>query len=104
MKRIGLTWQVDPEIWDEYKEIHLNPWPELIEALQAAGIHNYSIFAFGTRAFAYLEVDDDDSLARVQETAVMDRWNEKVLPWVLPEAVEGSGIQFMELEQIFFCP
>ena len=104
MKRIGMTWQVDPKIWDEYREIHLNPWPELIEALQAAGIHNYSIFAFGTRVFAYLEVDDDESLARVQETAVMDRWNEKVLPWVLPEAVEGNGIQFMELEQIFFCP
>ncbi|MCP4422004.1 MAG: L-rhamnose mutarotase [Chloroflexi bacterium] len=53
MKRIGLTWQVDPDIWDEYKEIHLNPCPELIEALQAAGIHNYNIFAFGTRAFTY---------------------------------------------------
>ncbi|MCP5094597.1 MAG: L-rhamnose mutarotase [Chloroflexi bacterium] len=104
MKQIGLTWQVDPEQLEPYKEIHLNPWPELIDALQAAGIHNYNIFMFGTRAFAYLEVDDDDSMARVQEAAIMDKWNEKVLPWVAPEAEEGSGIQFMALEQIFFCP
>lgn len=104
MKRIGMTWQVDPEQWEPYREIHLNPWPELIDALQAAGIHNYNIFAFGTRVFAYLEVDDDDSLSNVQKAAVMDKWNEKVLPWVFPEAEEGSGIQFMQLEQIFFCP
>ena len=104
MKRIALTWQVDPDKWDVYKEIHLNPWPDLLEALQAAGVHNYNIFAFGTRVFAYLEVDDDEALARVQEAEVMDRWNEKVLPWVLSEAEEGSGIQFMELEQIFYCP
>jgi L-rhamnose mutarotase len=104
MKRIGMTWQVDPEKWEPYREIHLNPWPELIDALQAAGIHNYNIFSFGTRIFAYLEVEDDDSLSNVQKAAVMDKWNKKVLPWVLPEAEEGSGIQFMELEQIFFCP
>lgn len=103
MKQIGMTWQVDPDKWEEYKDIHLNPWPDLIEALQAAGIHNYNIFAFGTRVFAYLEVDNDDSLAEVQKAEVMSRWNEKVLPWVLPEAEEGSGVQFMELERIFYC-
>ena len=37
MRRIGMTWQVDPRKWEPYKEIHLNPWPELIEALQASG-------------------------------------------------------------------
>ncbi len=103
MTRLGLTWQVDPEKWDEYKDIHLNPWPELIETLQSAGIHNYNIFALGTRVFAYLELDDDEAMANIQETEVMHRWNEKVLPWVLPEAVEGSGVQFMELERIFYC-
>ena len=52
MKRIGMTWRVNPANWEEYKHIHLNPWPELIEAIQAVGIHNYSIYAFGTRVFA----------------------------------------------------
>ena len=66
-------------------------------------IHNYNIFAFGTRVFAYLEVDNDDSLVELQKAEVMPRWNEKVLPWVQPEAEDGSGVQFMELERIFYC-
>lgn len=107
MKKVGMTWQVNPEYWDEYKEIHLNPWPELIEAIQAVGIHNYSIFAFGARVFAYMEIDGDDPyepLTRLAQTDIKKKWDEEVTVWVLPEAAEGSGIQFMELERIFYCP
>lgn len=105
MKRVSLTWRVDPDHFDEYKEIHQNPWPELIEAIQAVGIHNYSIFAMGTRMFAYLEVDGNDvyqALGRLGETEVMKKWNDEVGAWVLPEAEEGIGIQFMELEHVFY--
>jgi L-rhamnose mutarotase len=106
MQRVGMTWQVDPAHWDAYKAIHLNPWPELIEAIQAHGIHNYSIFAFGTRVFAYMEVDDgnvQDALARLSATEIKQRWDAEVTTFVMPEAVEGSSIQFMQLEPIFFC-
>lgn len=107
MKRVGMTWQVDPARWEEYKEIHLNPWPELVKAIQEVGIHNYSIFAFGTRVFAYMEIDGDDpyqALNILAQTDIKKKWDEEVTVWVLPEAVEGSGIQFMELESIFYCP
>ena len=107
MQRVGMTWQVNPADWEAYKQIHLNPWPELIEGLQAVGVHNYNIFAFGTRVFAYMEVDADDpaaALARFEETDIKKRWNEEVTKWVLPEAQEGTGIQFLPLERIFFCP
>jgi L-rhamnose mutarotase len=106
MQRVGMTWQVDPEHWDAYKAIHLNPWPELLEAIQDVGIHNYSIFAFGTRVFAYMEVDGDvtTALNALTQTTVKQRWDEEVTVWVLPEAEAGTGIQFMELEQIFYCP
>ena len=101
-----MTWRVDPAHWDEYKQIHLQPWPELIEAIQAVGIHNYSIFAFGTRVFAYMEVAGDDvngALARLSATPVKQRWDAEVTAFVLPEAEEGSDIQFLELEPIFYC-
>jgi L-rhamnose mutarotase len=107
MKRVGMTWQVNPAKWEEYKDIHLNPWPELLEAIQAVGIHNYSIYAFGNRVFAYMEIDGDDAyeaLNKLAETDIKKKWDDKVMPWLLPEAEEGSGIQFMELESIFYCP
>lgn len=106
MKRVGMTWQVNPARWDAYRQIHLNPWPELIAAIQAEGIHNYSIFAFGTRVFAYMEVESDDvyaALAALAATDVKKRWDAEVTTMVLPEAAEGSGMQFLELEPIFYC-
>jgi L-rhamnose mutarotase len=107
MKRVGMTWQVDPAHWEEYKAIHLNPWPELTKAIQTVGIHNYSIFAFGTRVFAYMEIDGDDvyqAFNTLAATEIKKRWDAEVTTWVLPEAAEGCGIQFMELEPIFYCP
>lgn len=107
MQRIGMTWNVSPEHWDAYKAIHLNPWPELITAIQAAGIHNYSIFAFGTRVFAYMEIEGEDvyaALNAVAQTDIKRKWDAEVTTWVMPEAVDGTGIQFMQLEPIFFCP
>jgi L-rhamnose mutarotase len=107
MKRVGMTWRVDPAHWEEYKQAHLNPWPELLQAIRQVGIHNYSIFAFGTRVFAYMELEGDDPLAAFQalaQTDIKKKWDAEVTIWVLPEAVEGTGIQFMELEPIFYCP
>ena len=107
MKRVGMTWQVDPANWEAYKAIHLNPWPELIQAIQDVGIHNYSIFAFGTRVFAYMEIDGDDpyeALNRLAHTDIKQKWDKEVTVWVLPEAQAGTGIQFMELPSIFYCP
>ena len=102
MKRIGMTWRAKPEHLEEYVDIHLNPWPELIEGLQSVGVHNYNIFQFGDRMFAFLEIDSDESLAEFQKLPVADRWNEKVLPWVAPEAADGED-QFIVLESIFYC-
>ena len=107
MKRVGMTWRVKPEHWEEYRDIHLNPWPELIEVIQAAGIRNYNIFAFGQRCFAYFEIEGDDvqaALDAVTNTDVKARWDEQVTVWVEPEAGEGTDEQFLELERIFFCP
>ena len=106
MQRVGMTWRVNPEHWEAYKAIHISPWPELLQAIQDVGIHNYSIFAFGTRVFAYMEVDGDvaTALDALTQTDVKRKWDEEVTVWVLPEAEDGTGIQFMELEQIFYCP
>ena len=40
MNKIGMTWDVKPEHWEEYKEIHLNAadeWPELLEMFASKG-------------------------------------------------------------------
>jgi L-rhamnose mutarotase len=107
MKQVGMTWRVAPQHWEEYKQIHLNPWPELITAIQEFGIHNYSIWAFGTRLFSYFEFDGDDldaAMAALTRTDVKRKWDAEVTVWVEPKAADGADVQFMELERVFYCP
>jgi L-rhamnose mutarotase len=59
----------------EYKRRHDEIWPEMLAALRAAGMHNYSIFLDGSKLFAYLEVDDVATMRRVQAAdPVNARW------------------------------
>ena len=82
-------------------------WPELLEAFAEHGVHNFHCFAFGYRIFAYLETEDDDVyevLGRVAQTPVKQKWDAKVVPWLQPEAAEGSGVMFLDLESVFYSP
>jgi L-rhamnose mutarotase len=114
MNRVGLTWRVNAEDWEAYRSIHLEPWPELLAAIQEHGMHNYSIFAMppegedgARRVFAYMEIEGDDPnvvLDALGETDIKKKWDEAVTVWVMPDAVEGVEGQFLPLERIFFCP
>lgn len=108
MKKVGLVWRVDPAHWEEYKDIHLNPWPELIEAFQEVGVHNFNAFAFNNLVFGYLEIEEGKDVFEVLDelgkTEIKQKWDKEVTVWVLPEVEEGSGIQFMEMERIFYVP
>ena len=110
MKTIGMTWDVKPEHWEEYKEIHLNAgkdWPELLKMFSDNGVHNFQCFAFNYRIFAYLEIDDDDVYKVLQacaDTTIKKKWDAKVLPWLKDVASEDTNLQFLELEKIFYSP
>jgi L-rhamnose mutarotase len=60
-QRSAFVLRVRPGKIDEYVEAHRTVWPEMLDALRAAGIRNYSIGWNGTEMFGYFESDDLDS-------------------------------------------
>ena len=59
----------------EYKRRHDEIWPEMLAALRAAGMHNYSIFRDGSTLFAYLEVENLEQMrAALADDPVNARW------------------------------
>ena len=58
MERVGFTMRLLPGQEAEYRRRHAAVWPEMLDALRAAGARDYSIFIRGDDLFAYLEVDD----------------------------------------------
>ncbi len=44
MHRHGMVIRVKPERLQEYKALHATVWPEILAAISASNIRNYSIF------------------------------------------------------------
>ena len=78
MQRIAFTIALKPGADPvEYKRRHDELWPEMADALRAAGIRNYSIFLDGSKLFAYLEVDDFERMTReLARDPTNARWQE----------------------------
>ena len=66
-QRTGFVLHVRPDKIEEYVSAHRNVWPEMLDALRAAGIHNYTIFRAGTSVFGYFEAADLDFAAAFLE-------------------------------------
>jgi len=78
MQRICFLMEIIPGQESEYERRHGEVWPELISALQAAGVRNYSLFRRGTSVIAYAECHPDAATAfgHVGATEVNQRWSE----------------------------
>ena len=75
-KKLAWTWLIKEEYLDEYINMHLNPWPEILEEHSRAGIRNYSIFQNGNRFFYCFECDDTEAAFNyIAKSEPCGRWN-----------------------------
>jgi len=60
MKRYGQIIRVLPEKLEEYKELHKNVWPDVLEQIHRSNIRNYTIYYNDGLLFSYYEYIGDD--------------------------------------------
>jgi L-rhamnose mutarotase len=90
-ERTAFRLRVRPGRIDDYVEAHENVWPEMLDALRAAGIRNYTIFRSGSDVFGYFEADDLDRAARhMAAQEVSTRW-QNAMAELLEERVPDGG-------------
>ena len=98
-ERTAFVLRVRPDKLDEYVEAHRDVWPELLDALRAAGIRNYTIFRSGNEMFGYFEADDLAAAGRYMEgQEVSARWQDRMAEY-LEERVPDAGPA--PLEEVF---
>ena len=76
-ERVCFVLRLRPERVDEYVAAHEHVWPEMLDALSAAGWRNYSLFVRPDDGLVvgYLETDDFTAAqSRMAATAVNARW------------------------------
>lgn len=102
MNRIGFQFKIREDKIDEYKKIHQNVWPEMLEALQTAGWHNYTLFMREDGlVFGYFESEQTlaEAQSRMAEKDVNTRWQAFMSPFTDEGARPDEN--FVELEEYF---
>lgn len=104
MKRIGFILKVKQSVIEEYKKHHQAVWPEMLEALQRSGWHNYSLFMREDGLlFGYFETAEslEAAQAKMAQTEVNTRWQEFMAPYFeLPEGARPDQM-LIELQEVF---
>jgi len=101
MDRVGFTMRLLPGAEAEYRRRHAAVWPEMLDALRAAGARDYTIFLDGDRLFAYLVVDDFDAFrTAMAATEVNDRWQSEMAALIDPLTDPATGFH-RRLDEVF---
>lgn len=80
MQRVCFTLRIRPQRLAEYRERHATVWPQMRDALTAAGWGNYSLFLREDGLLVgYLETDDfEQARAAMDATEVNARWQREM--------------------------
>ena len=91
MPRVCFLLRVRRDRIEEYRTPHAHVWPEMLDALSAAGWHNYSLFLREDGLLVgYLETDDFAAAqAAMAATDVNARWQAEMAGFF--EELDGRG-------------
>jgi L-rhamnose mutarotase len=103
VERVCFLLRVRADRLAEYRDRHRAVWPEMLDALGAAGWTNYSLFLDDDGLLVgYLETDDfEAALAGMEATDVNARWQAEMAEFFeLPDdARPDTGLR--RLEEVF---
>jgi L-rhamnose mutarotase len=100
VERYCFVLRVRPGQEAEYKRRHDEIWPELVEAIHAAGIRNFTIFLRGRDVIGFFECHDPDpaaALGRMEQLEVSARWDEHMRD-VLEPSDGASPVEVWHLD------
>ena len=101
MHRHAFKMTLKPGVLAEYKRRHDEIWPELAQALRAAGISDYSIFLDeeSLTLFAVQKLSETNTAAWLPQTEIMQKWWAYMAP--LMEVNPDNSPVCTELPEIF---
>jgi L-rhamnose mutarotase len=103
MERVCFELRVRPDRLEEYRARHRAVWPEMQDALRAAGWTNYSLFLRPDGLLiGYVETDDFAAAVRAMEaTEVNARWQAEMAPFFALGPGERPDTGLTRLEEVF---
>ena len=104
MKRVGFLLKVKEDKLEEYKQHHEVVWPEMLDALQRTGWHNYSLFLREDGLlFGYFETPDSfqAALQGMAGEEINAKWQDFMAPYFEGLGGAHADENMIELEEVF---
>jgi L-rhamnose mutarotase len=106
MQRMGMVIELKPEKVAEYKRLHADTWPEILNMISACNITNYSIFLKEPEnlLFGYLEytgTDFEADAAKMAADPKTQEWWDVCMPMQSPLGTRKEGEWWAMMEEVF---
>ena len=95
---------IKPDKIEEYKKLHTNTWPEVLDCIAGSQIKNFSIFIHDKTLFGYFEYYGNDLEADMKTWAnnkKMQEWWKICIPLLEPLESEERADGWIYMEEIF---
>ena len=107
MERMGMVIGIKPEKIADYKKLHAECWPEILQGLSDANIKNYSIFLREPEnlLFGYWEYHGSDfeaGMKSISDQEVTHRWWDLCTPCQEPLENRGNGEHWVMMESVYY--
>jgi L-rhamnose mutarotase len=111
MKRYGSVIGVRKEKLDEYKKLHADVWPDVLNMITECNIHNYSIYLrklpdgnhYLFSYFEYMGNDFSADSARMAADPTTQKWWDLCMPCQAPLEDRAEGEWWADMEEVFHC-
>lgn len=106
MQRMAMVIAIKPERIDDYKRLHADAWPDILNMISACNITNYSIYLREPEnlLFGYWEYTGDDFEADAAKMAADPRtqeWWDICMPCQEPLETRKEGEWWAMMEEVF---
>lgn len=104
MKRYGSVIGGNPQKIEEYKKLHANVWPGVLETIKACHIQNYSIYLKDNMLFSYYEYIGDNykqDMEKMSEDPLTQEWWKFCEPCQQPLESRQEGEWWADMEEVF---
>lgn len=104
VRRYASIVRLRPEKEAEYRALHADAWPGVLQRLSASNIRNYSIYLRDGMLFSYLEYVGDDyeaDMAAVAADPTTQRWWTLTDPCQQPVDTAAPGELWAPLTEVF---
>ncbi len=104
MQRYGMVIKVKADKLDEYKQLHMNVWTDVLKMIHECNIRNYSIYHKDGYLFSYFEYHGDDFKTDMQKMAAdptTQAWWRLTDPCQEPLETRKEGEWWASMEELF---